>query len=384
MPINFQDKFNELFGDDGGIQSSPTLQDVVPGLVDTGGSRFASKELNTGRAAVSNRSFRSPRVRSAEDAFTRGATTSPGRSSPSASNFNLDVSGGFPAISYSGPSGGEDSAAAAVGNRLGSTIFSGLAGSAAMGTLGGLAMGAPLGLSTQFGVGGAMSSLVSPMGLAGLANMIGGGIYAGQLGEEASESDEAFSSEQRGQIGAAAANAAMNPLGLIGQIGQNIFSPLPGEDEVSHTEMLALEAAGQTETSARHQNQINVNPASGTNFNNIQSEMEGINADITAATGEGVGTVGPGEGLGMTGVTGNAVATGNVQGLFGQGGVAGQEGPTGGNTASMTGNLGQAPTGRGGPVGIGSSGTGTVGSATGQSGIGSPTGHGDGDGPGAK
>jgi hypothetical protein len=48
----------------GNAPIDPFLSEVAPGLVGPSDARFASKELNVGRGAVTGRAFRSPRVRS--------------------------------------------------------------------------------------------------------------------------------------------------------------------------------------------------------------------------------------------------------------------------------------------------------------------------------
>jgi len=63
--LDFQSRYNELFGAEENIfSSSPTLRDVVPGLVPGTSSRYQSKELNQRRQAVQSRKSRTGTIRS--------------------------------------------------------------------------------------------------------------------------------------------------------------------------------------------------------------------------------------------------------------------------------------------------------------------------------
>ena len=244
MGIDFRSKFDELFGSDEVQMSSPTLSDVSPGLVQGTGARFASKELNRKRSAVSGRSFRSAVTRSQNSEIAENSPMSDSfyNAAPlisantignvlSPSNQAIMQAGGGGPGGPGGSSiggfqgsegiGGADSGNGALGTAMGNQAalsmgISGL-GAAALGTAGALGMGAGIGQAAGFGLNsgiqGAMGISSGPLGIASLANSIGGTIASGVIGSDAAQS---LGMDPTGTGAAAAQGAVSSNFGLLG------------------------------------------------------------------------------------------------------------------------------------------------------------------------
>ena len=199
-------RFEELFGDESyNFSTTPTLQDVVPGLV-TSDSKYASKELNQRRQAVTGRSFRSPVPRSMNPRETiRVEQQQPEEqqyiippshhSTPSSPGLDGGGPGGGGAFGPEGASGqyliaqqGDTGrlGAGTLGNEIGDSLASSLGTMGVMGattaTLGALSMGAPSNMIPDIATGSFVSSALNPIAA---LNVVGGGLVAGQMGYNA-------------------------------------------------------------------------------------------------------------------------------------------------------------------------------------------------------
>ena len=191
-------RFEELFGDESyNFSTTPELQDVVPGLIETD-SKYASKELNARRQAVTGRSFRSPVPRSMnprqmsspqqeepeeEQQYTVPTSNRPPPYGPSdrggPGSFGPEGASSNYLIEMQGETGrlGEGT----LGNEIGDSLISSL------GTLGlagvvptaltALSMGAPMSMMPNILGSSFISSALNPIAL---ANVVGGGLVAGQ------------------------------------------------------------------------------------------------------------------------------------------------------------------------------------------------------------
>jgi hypothetical protein len=381
MGIDFNKHFNELFGgdDEEAFASSPSLGDVAPDLVDSSGSSFSSKELNPRRHAVSARNFRNPRVRSAENAFKRqGAVEqvpSSGRRSsiPSGQSQPPPYGLGSPDVNVGDSDSGDDAIGETIGNSLAGMIGGGLASTAALGTATGLALGAPLGMSANFGLESAMGSLVTPTGMLGLANLVGGGIQSGNIantvmGPISGQIEGSPMSMFGDDIATATTNAALNPGGLVGlgiqEATGRMGLGLTPSDEASAA---AHETMGTAQTMAQFSDMttgleegdlVSNQQAPQQSARNVMAETSNqVNQNATSSStnqGDPVsGNFGQ-AGLGNTGVGG--MSSGNVGAPTGRGNNAmgslqggGRDGGSSGSGIGggiSSGNTG-APTGRG-------------------------------------
>ena len=199
-------RFEELFGDESfNFSTTPELQDVVPGLI-ASDSKYASKELNQRRQAVTGRSFRSPVPRS----MNPRQTIAPQQQEPEPEYPTYDHVSPTPGDRNGGGGPGEGGAfgpegasgnylieqqgdtgrlgAGTLGNAMGdSTALSlgtmGLTG-AATATLAALGLGAPTSMLPNIAAGSFVSSALNPITL---ANIVGGGVIAGQTGYNAGQ-----------------------------------------------------------------------------------------------------------------------------------------------------------------------------------------------------
>ena len=198
-------RFEELFGDESfNFSTTPELVDVSPGLISTD-SKYASKELNQRRQAVTGRSFRSPVPRSMNPRQTIAPQQSESepepewipsnRKGPTDPGLEGGGPGGGGAFGPEGASGqylieqqGDTGrlGAGTLGNETGDSLASSLGTMGVMGattaTLGALSMGAPSSMIPGIATGSFVSSALNPIAL---ANIVGGGLYAGQTGYNA-------------------------------------------------------------------------------------------------------------------------------------------------------------------------------------------------------
>ena len=203
-------RFEELFGDESfNFSTTPELIDVSPGLV-TADSKYASKELNQRRQAVTGRSFRSPVPRSMNPRKTAKPQQqqeptqeyveppAPGRMQP---NPGIKEDGGGPGdggafgslgasgdylIQQQGETGrlGEGTLGNEIGDSLALSLGTmGLLG-AATATATALGMGAPTSMIPGIATGSFISSALNPIAV---ANVVGGGLIAGQTGYNAGQ-----------------------------------------------------------------------------------------------------------------------------------------------------------------------------------------------------
>ena len=198
-------RFEELFGDESfNFSTTPELIDVSPGLITTD-SQYASKELNQRRQAVTGRSFRSPVPRSMNPRQVSSPSPPPqqqpeqyiepprgegkGPSSPGLDGggpgdggaWGPLGAGGQYLIEQQGETGrlGEGTLGNEIGDSLAMSLGTmGLLG-AASATAGALGMGAPMGMIPGIATGSFISSALNPIGV---ANVVGGGLIAGQTG----------------------------------------------------------------------------------------------------------------------------------------------------------------------------------------------------------
>jgi hypothetical protein len=263
MSVDFKKQFDEIFGAEEQVFNDPTLRDVAPGLVGRGDARFASKELNPRRQAVSARHFRNPRVRSKEGAFERGGAVAQGSPAgfgavPSMTNFERGAiareTGGMPGVS--GDIGDSSTPGGALGETIGNSLASSMAikglMAAAPVAAGGLAMGAPAGAVGSAALGSGVTGMfggMTGMGLLGLANTIGGEIASGQTAIGATEglSDIGMNQAQIDAAQQAGYSAAQAPVGtgLLGFAAQSALSNVPGLN-VSNPTLNAMNAVSET------------------------------------------------------------------------------------------------------------------------------------------
>jgi hypothetical protein len=285
MGIDFKTKFDELYGGAEDIMASaPTLRDVTPGLID-GSSRFASKELNPRRSAVSARHFRNPRVRSREGAFERGGPVGSAAprgfgfvqpSAPSGGGAVPVDSGGYAGTSGVGLSEGGD--VGVPGGALGTEIGDAMAGAMGISGLesglataaGGLAMGASLGQIGSAALGSAVTGALNPISLAlSLAPIAAQGISAHSAAQniegltEAQQSQaaiEGFKTSPKNPLSAAWSMITGGPMSA-GSIAADLGSvaaaveAAPGEEAGTQTGITFGLSANEPTMSAR-QSQI--------------------------------------------------------------------------------------------------------------------------------
>ena len=241
-------RFEELFGDESyNFSTTPTLQDVVPGLIPAD-SKFASKELNERRQAVTGRSFRSPVPRSMnprqmnlqqqqqqqEQYFEPLRGEGRGPSGPGLEGggpggggaFGPEGASGKYLIEQQGKTGrlGEGTLGNEVGDSLAGSLGKIGTTGAATATLGALGLGAPTGMIPGIAVGSFVSSALNPI-VAG--NVLGGGLVAGQMGLEAGTNtgDPFAPSSTQSQAAQIAAFNAVDP-GIGGAIEMGVESLL--------------------------------------------------------------------------------------------------------------------------------------------------------------
>ena len=196
-------RFEELFGDESfNFSTTPELVDVSPGLV-SADSKYASKELNQRRQTVTGRSFRSPVPRSMnpretirpqqqqQEQYFEPPPRGEGRG-PSGPGLEGGGPGGGGAFGPEGASGqylieqqGETGrlGEGTLGNEIGDSLATSLGTMGLMGattaTLAALGMGAPSSMLPGIATGSFVSSALNPIAL---ANVVGGGLVAGQTG----------------------------------------------------------------------------------------------------------------------------------------------------------------------------------------------------------
>ena len=198
-------RFEELFGDESyNFVTTPALQDVVPGLVETD-SKYAAKELNKGREAATGRSFRSPVPRSLP---TNKVTVSnlPSVPLPVQERRQRQIQPTYPESDWDGGPGGGSRGGrggqddirirmqgetgrlgeGTLGNAIGDSLASSLGTTGLLGMIsaGGAALsaGAPSSMLPSILGGSFVSSALNPVVL---ANILGGGVMAGQMGYNA-------------------------------------------------------------------------------------------------------------------------------------------------------------------------------------------------------
>ena len=385
MGIDFRSKFDELFGEEEAQMSAPTLRDVAPSLVDRGGSRFSSKELNPRRTAVSARNFRNPRVRSKEGAFERGGAVAQGGSFGPVSNDNNNFYQGAVAREMNevglGPGGGIGGTGVEGGNAFGGNIggelgtamgnaaatsmgISGL-GSAALGAAGALGLGASLGQAASFGLGqGVMGALgmTGPLGALGMANSIGGSVAAGVVGSNAASS---LGMSPTGPAAVAGFDAASSHAGLVGMGAKGLASLFGFSQSPSNAAVEAALSSEQAQSIGIHGSEDPSAAAAAIGLGEhgtaiAAAQSLGQQASVSAAADAAEGTDQGGfSGLGI----GNPGSYGGSNGE-GPGTAAGDS--VGGNTGAEGPGFG----GAGSPGVAGSGMGGSVGGATGAEGPG--------------
>jgi hypothetical protein len=361
MAIDFKSRFDELFGQEEVRASAPTLRDVAPGLVDRGGSGFASKELNPRRTAVSARHFRNPRVRSKESAFGRpgaveenepigfGSSFIEGGQTISPLNTQSVLQGGGPGVqgvgADVGPSG--DPIGTTVGNAMAQSVgLSGLQSGLGTAALG-LATGAPLGAIGTATLGSAVTGALNPLGLlASLAPIAAQGISAHGAAEAAAQSTPGLQGMSQAEAQAAGQQAfAQSPHGLFSAIA-NVFSSSPSltaAGEFSDLTGIGDEAAATAQATPGGV----TTPSPGQNFGGTFGVAPGGqqgSGGLMGSIGEGLSSVGSTIGTALGELTGNPT---------GQGPDTGD--PVGGFGTSAHGSSAQAATGQGASFGGGSS-----------------------------
>lgn len=258
-------RFEELFGDESyNFSTTPELIDVSPGLI-VADSKYASKELNQRRQAVTGRSFRSPVPRSMnpretikpqqqEPEYVEPST--PDRMQPypgireegggpgdGGAFGSLGASGNY-LIQQQGESGrlGEGT----LGNEIGDNLAMSLGTMGQLGTVtataGALGMGAPTSMLPGIATGSFISSALNPIAV---TNVVGGGLLAGQMayGAGTNTGDPFAESSPQSQAAQVAAFDAINPgLGGIAEMGiEALVSALFGTE--SNTSKAATAAA---------------------------------------------------------------------------------------------------------------------------------------------
>lgn len=215
-------KFERLFSDEApDFTTTPFLSDVVPGLIETD-AKFASKELNPRRYAVSGRSLRSPNVRSINpedylefDYENNGPINYPLFNEPSGTQSLDEYQEGLndPDTPQSSETGN------LIGRHIGKQIgLQGLLGT--IGTIGGgLAAKVPGSAIMSALPGGFATSALSP---AGLINATTGAAVAGLLGKKTHDIARFKGTGTQAQTEAVKSNLGLT--GLIGLLGQNLAS----------------------------------------------------------------------------------------------------------------------------------------------------------------
>ena len=375
-------RFEELFGDESfNFSTTPELVDVSPGLISTD-SKYASKELNQRRQAVTGRSFRSPVPRSMNPRQTIAPQQSESepepewipsnRKGPTDPGLEGGGPGGGGAFGPEGASGqylieqqGDTGrlGAGTLGNEIGDSLVSSLGTMGVMGattaTLGALSMGAPSSMIPGIATGSFVSSALNPIAL---ANIVGGGLYAGQTGYNAGQeiSAQGYGLTDQGiQNASIAAFNAINPgIGGIAELGaEGLLSMLGIGMSPSDTAAEAASQEAQTGPAGRlaamqaaEYGGSAVGPDNG--WGGTDSGLVGpgdTNADISAAFG-----VSPD--VSTTAPTGNIAGTGGQvsQALqsFGFGGTSGTMGVGPGGLTEATGPNAGTQQGMFGPRGF--------------------------------
>jgi hypothetical protein len=300
-------RFEELFGDESSnFATTPTLYEVVPEFIEAD-SKYASKELNRRRKAVTGRSFRSPNPRSYDPRKPEPQQTQQAPNTDTIERFNPIASppdhGGGPGANYSGIEGDTDGlspASTAAGDAIASQL--GTYGAASAVTTGIAGLGLGFGVSD---VAPAMleSFVTTALNPVTVANTVGGGITSGIIGHGLGE--EAAIGGSQNPIGVeAAVNAAQSPLGLIGQTAEAIASMFGiGQSPVEQAEFAFNQAAP---VFAQHQHAMNQQLE--TTIANQQSDSFGLisnpnapadpaNLDTSIAMGFGEDMGDPNEGI---------------------------------------------------------------------------------------
>ena len=368
-------RFEELFGDESyNFSTTPELQDVVPGLIETD-SKYASKELNTRRKAVTGRSFRSPVPRSMnprqmsspqqeepeqqqqQQQYTAPTSNHPPPYGPSdrggPGSFGPEGASSNYLIEMQGETGrlGEGTLGNEIGDSLASSLGTlGLTG-AATAALAAIGMGAPMSMMPNILGGSFVSSALNPIAL---ANVVGGGLVAGQMGYNAgNQAAEGFSpnpaATSRSQI---AAFNAINPgIGGLAEIGvEGLLGMLGmGESPTSSAESAAGFSFAETVsphfgTQDQDPNAFNTNlahemsgipnttaglKATGPISGPIDADMSAISSEISAASAAASSPIGP-QGTISQGL--QSLGLGGTSGTMGVG--------TGGLTSATTGEMG--------------------------------------------
>jgi hypothetical protein len=429
-------RFEELFGDESyNFTTTPDLQDVIPGLVQSD-SQYSSKELNKGRQAATGRSFRSPVPRSFPTNQVATPTPSPtsidepetytpgpgrrdsepvgpeGGGPGGGGGYGAEGESGQYLIQQQGETGrlGEGTLGNAIGDSLAQSL--GIAGAtgAAAATLGAIGLGAPTSMLPNIAAGSFVQSALSPIAL---ANVVGGGLVAGQMGYNAGVEAEAQGyglSNQGNQDVSIEAFSSVDPgVGGLAELGVegalSLISSRRSPSEVASETGAQTAAMGRiAEMQAATQGGSAIDPSSA--WGNSDAGLVGPN-DSNAAISEAFGVSPNAPTGGITGTQGSisqglqAMGFGGISGTMGvgPGGLTDPQtgmqqgfvqtginphasemnidvaGPTvGGQQGTGTGT-GQAPTGAGpgASAGFGGSSSGNA-SSTGAS---APTGHGD-------
>ena len=346
MPVfmEFNKRFHEYFGDDVTPSRSPALTNMAPSLTASGGAAYEGKELNPRRSAVSGRSHRSPRIRSAggptvypaEEKVQSPWGTHLGYKGPEWVDGNRGfLDGGGPGIGpgesavggFSGNTadvmgvpGASTSLGTAMGDQAASVIGQGMI-PGALGTLGlGIALGAPADVIGPAMIGGSILGITSPIGLAALANSIGGTVAAGQIGSNAAATLGMSPTGPAAVAGAEAVNSSMGLMGMLGKgISEGFTAPaITGALSSEEAQTIGIHgsedpvAAGAAHAMGEPGLAVAASQSMGqqsglASISGTQADMEGINADIgMGETGCSMGSSGmaPGSSPGATGIGG--------------------------------------------------------------------------------
>ena len=364
-------RFEELFGDESyNFETTPDLQDVVPGLIGTN-SKYASKELSRGRQAATGRAFRSPSPRSLS---TRQTPTNIPEQSPEPDEWRYDSRvadrdygsgpGDGGAFGAEGASGeylieqqGETGrlGAGTLGNAIGDDLAASLgimgATGATAATAGAIGLGAPTSMLPNIIGGSFAASALNPVAA---LNIVGGGLVAGQMGYGAGIEAEAqgygLSNQGNQDVSIAAFNAVDPGLGGAAELGiegllstftssrsPSVVASETGTQTAAMGRLAAIEAATQGGSA--------IDPSSA--WGNSDAGLVGPN-DTNTAISEAFGVSPNAPTGGITGTQGTisqglqAMGFGGTTGTMGVG-PGGSTDPTTGQQTGIFGQKGLNP-----------------------------------------